>query len=85
MGWDEWLASHGPIIASEPAKYVYEQLRKGGASASDAATIVKGLIISGLGATGLRAGEAKEAPTPRPTPLRQAVRRQRAAAALQNR
>lgn len=85
MSWDEWLASHGPIIASEPAKYVYEQLRKGGVSASDGATIVKGLIISGLGATGLRAAEAKEAPAPRPASLRQAVRRQRAAAALRNR
>jgi hypothetical protein len=85
MSWDEWLASHGPIIASEPARYVYEQLRKGGTGAFDAATIVKGLIISALGATGLHAAEAKEAPTPRPTPLRQAVRRQRAAQALQNR
>jgi hypothetical protein len=53
--WHEWLASHGPIIASEPAKYVYDHLREGGASPPLAETVVKGLIITGLGATGLQA------------------------------
>jgi hypothetical protein len=52
--WDEWLAAQAPLITNEPAKYIYDRLREGGASAFDAQAIIKGLIISGLGATGMR-------------------------------
>ena len=56
--WDEWFASHAPIIAAEPAKYFYEQMRKAGASDSQAGAILKGAVISAVGASGLKISEA---------------------------
>jgi len=82
-GWMEYALSHGPIPFTEPIKYTYDQLRKGGASALDALAIIKGAIITGVGATGVHIGPDYSA-EPKPT-LHQAVRQQRAAAALQGR
>jgi hypothetical protein len=57
MSWAEYGLTHGPIPLSGPAAYVYDKLRQGGASALNSTAIIRGLIISGLGATGLHAGE----------------------------
>lgn len=57
LSWGEYLGSIGPIPLEGPIGYVYDHLKKGGASAMDATAVVKGLIISGLGATGLRVQE----------------------------
>jgi hypothetical protein len=57
MSWGEYALTHGPIPLSGPAAYVYDKLRQGGASALNSTAIIRGLIISGLGATGLHAGE----------------------------
>jgi hypothetical protein len=57
MSWGEYAGSIGPIPLEGPIGYVYDHLKKGGASSLDAATITKGLIITGLGATGLHVQE----------------------------
>jgi hypothetical protein len=57
MSWGEYALAHGPIPLSGPAAYVYDKLRQGGASALNSTAIIRGLIISGLGATGLHARE----------------------------
>ena len=51
--WPEYLLSHGPIPLTGPVRYVYDQLRAKGSSALDAMAIIKGLIITGVGATGM--------------------------------
>lgn len=61
MSWGEYAASIGPIPLEGPIGYVYDKLKKGGASAMDASAIVKGIILSGLGVTGLH---VKEEPAP---------------------
>jgi hypothetical protein len=81
MSWGEYAASIGPIPLEGPISYVYQKLKEGGTSALDATTIIKGLILSGLGATGLHVGEEL---APRP-PSRAQSRQQRAAEALRNR
>jgi hypothetical protein len=79
----EWAVTHGPIPLTEPIRYVYDQLRKGGASALDALSIVKGVILTAVGATGVHIG-VDYSVEPKPT-FHQAVRKQRAAAHLQGR
>jgi hypothetical protein len=56
IGWTEYLLSHGPIPLQGPIRYVYDQLRAKGSSAMDAMGIIKGLIITGVGATGMHIG-----------------------------
>jgi hypothetical protein len=73
MSWPEYLASHGPILASNPARYFFDQLRKGGMSAFDAAALMKGLVISAVGATGLHVAAEKEPPTPEEIKARKAA------------
>jgi hypothetical protein len=57
LSWWEYAASHGPIPLEGPIGYVYDHVKKGGASSMDAAAITKGLIITGLGLTGLHVQE----------------------------
>jgi hypothetical protein len=81
VSWKEYAWSHAPIPLSGAAKYVFEELRKSGASASDALTWIRAAIVGGVSATtGEELKEIKE-----PTPFHQAVRKQRAAEALRNR
>jgi hypothetical protein len=54
MGWPEYALSHGPIFLQGPAGFFYDQLRKQGASAQDAMTMVKNALLIGLvGFTGV--------------------------------
>ena len=62
LNWGEYLGSIGPIPLEGPIGFVYDHLKKGGASALDATTITKGLIIAGLGATGVHAQEEPQKP-----------------------
>jgi hypothetical protein len=62
LSWGEYLGSIGPIPLEGPIGFVYDHLRKSGASAMDAQTITKGLIITGLGATGLHVQEEPKKP-----------------------
>ena len=66
-GWAEYLLSHGPIPLTGPIRYFYDQLRGKGASALDAMAITKGLIIFGVGATGLHV-QQDYADKPQPSP-----------------
>lgn len=63
MSWGEYIGSIGPIPLQGPIGYVYNKLKEGGASAMDASAIVKGLILSGIGATGIHIKE-ESAPSP---------------------
>jgi hypothetical protein len=65
LSWGEYGASIGPIPLEGPISYVYDKLKKGGTSALDASTIIKGLIITGLGATGLHVKEEQAPQTPK--------------------
>jgi hypothetical protein len=76
--WSEYLLSHGPIPLQGPIRYVYDQLRAKGASAMDATAIIKGLIITGVGATGVHISEDYGA-------AKEAAKRNQAAKALQAR
>jgi len=64
MTWLEYAAEHGPIPLQGPIGYVYDHLKKGGASSMDALAAIRGLIISGLGVTGIHAKE-EQAPVPK--------------------
>jgi hypothetical protein len=75
VSWGEYAWSHAPIPVSGAAKYVYEQLRKSGASASDALMWIRAAMVGG--ASGTMGIEPKE--------LKEATRKQRAAEALRNR
>lgn len=48
VSWGEFAAQFGPIPLSGPVKYVYDQLKKNGASASDSLALTKALTIQGL-------------------------------------
>ena len=76
LSWGEFAGSMAPIPLQGPIGYVYDKLKQGGASALDATAIIKGLIISGLGATGVH---IKEEPSPKPPSL---TKQQRVAAGL---
>lgn len=77
-GWDEYASTHLPIPMTGPIKYVYDQMRAKGASAFDAMSIIRGLIMAGMGATGLHA-------TPDYTAAKAEVKRAAGAKALQAR
>lgn len=57
MSAGEYAASVGPIPLEGPIGYVYDQLKKNGASAKDASAITKGLIIFGGGLPGFHVKE----------------------------
>jgi hypothetical protein len=62
MDWAEYfLTARAPILMEEPAKYIYDHLREHGASAFDAQAIIKGLIVTGMGATGIHVSEPPSA------------------------
>jgi hypothetical protein len=65
LSWGEYAASIGPIPLEGPISYVYDKLKKGGMSALNAITIVKGLIIAGLGLTGLHVKEEQAPQQPK--------------------
>jgi hypothetical protein len=62
LDWIEYGSSHIPIPLEGPIGYVYGKLKENGASSMDAMAITKGLIILGLGATGVH---VQEEPTPK--------------------
>lgn len=57
MSYGEYAASIGPIPLEGPIGYVYDHLRKNGASSLDSTAIIKGLIIAGAGAPGFHVKE----------------------------
>jgi hypothetical protein len=68
LSWWEYMSEAGPIPLTGVIKNLYSHLRENGASATDAAGIVKGVIISGLmGLVGLHGSEDVKADK---TPLR---------------
>lgn len=65
--WGEYAWSHAPIPLSGAAKYVYDQLRKAGASVTDASMWIRAAIVGGMSATtGIEPKEIKE-PAPHRT------------------
>ncbi len=64
LTWGEYAGSIGPIPLEGPIGYTYDHLRKTGMSSLDATGAVKGLILTGLGATGVH---VREDYTPTPT------------------
>lgn len=57
----EYAASIGPIPLEGPIGFVYDHMRKNGASATDSTAILKALIIFGGGAPGFHVSEDYEA------------------------
>src|SRR6266403_1323444 len=54
MGWLEYAATHGPIPLQGPIGFFFDQLRAQGASAQDALTMIRNMLLIGLvGATGI--------------------------------
>ena len=81
VSWGEYAWSHAPIPLAGAARYVYDELRKSGASAGDALMWMRAAVVGAVsGTTGIEPKEAKE-----PVELHQAVRQQRAAHALRTR
>jgi hypothetical protein len=76
--WWQYSISHGPIPLSGPIRYFYDQLKQRGASALEAVTITKALILFGVGATGLHIHEDYGA-------AKEAAKREQVARSLQNR
>lgn len=67
VSWGEYAWSHAPIPLSGAAKYVYEQLRKAGASVTDASMWIRAAMIGGISSTtGVEPKEIKE-PAPHRT------------------
>ena len=56
-GWEDYAISHGPILLSGPIRYVYDELKSQGMSAVNAMTLIKALIVGGIGATGMHIGQ----------------------------
>ena len=52
LSYGEYLASIGPIPLEGPIGFVYDQIKKTGASAQDSLAIVKGILVSGIGGLG---------------------------------
>jgi hypothetical protein len=72
VSWGEYAWSHAPIPLSGAAKYVYEQLRKAGASVTDASMWIRAAMVGGISSTtGVEPKELKE-PTPHRTRYGQA-------------
>ena len=85
IDWTQYLISHWPIPLSGPIRYFYDQLRAKGSSALDAVTITKGLILFGVGATGMHISEDYGADKPPKTSQQiceKTAARNRVAAAL---
>lgn len=57
LTYGEYAADIGPIPLSGPIGYVYDQIKKTGASSLEASQIVKALIIGGLGLPGFHVRE----------------------------
>ncbi len=57
LTWGEYAGSIGPIPLEGPIGYVYDHLKRTGMSSLDATGVVKGLVLSGLGATGVHVRE----------------------------
>lgn len=54
LGWVEYALTHGPIPLQGPIGFFYDQMRSQGASAHDATTMIKNMILVGaVGATGI--------------------------------
>jgi hypothetical protein len=66
MTYGEYAASIGPIPLEGPIGFVYDHLKKAGASALDASAITKALIITGIGGTGIHVRENTTPNTSRP-------------------
>jgi hypothetical protein len=67
VSWGEYAWSHAPIPLSGAAGYVYDQLRKAGASVTDASMWIRAAIIGGTSTTmGIEPKEIKE-PVPHRT------------------
>jgi hypothetical protein len=60
LSWGEYAGSIGPIPLSGAIKSVYDGMRKRGASPSEASSIIKALIIAGLGSLGVHAQDEYE-------------------------
>lgn len=61
VSWGEYAWSHAPIPLSGAAKYVYEELRKAGASVTDASMWMRAAMVGGMSATtGIEPKEIKE-------------------------
>jgi hypothetical protein len=78
LDWWQYAIAHGPIPLSGPIRYFYDQLKQRGASALEAVTITKGLILFGVGATGVHISPDYGA-------AKQEAKRQQVANALQTR
>jgi hypothetical protein len=61
LTWTEFAGEHAPIPLEGPIGYFYNHLKQNGASSMDAMTITKGLIMSGVGATGVHVQEEPQA------------------------
>jgi hypothetical protein len=57
LTWGEFAGEHAPIPLEGPIGYFYKHLKENGASSMDAMTITKGLIMMGVGATGVHVQE----------------------------
>lgn len=68
MSKGEYFASIGPIPLEGPIGFVYDHLRKNGASATDSNAIIKGLIIFGGGLPGFHVTEQHDTTEPNATP-----------------
>lgn len=60
-----YLVDKLPIPMAGPLGYFYDKMKQNGSSALDATTIIKGLVIAGLGGTGLHAQEESPPAPPR--------------------
>ena len=63
--WYQYALQKLPIPMTGPIGYVYDKFKAGGMSALDASTMIKGLILFGLGATGLHVQEEPAPPPPK--------------------
>ncbi len=57
LSWGEYAGSIGPIPLEGPIGYTYDHLKKTGMSSLDATGVIKGLVLTGLGATGVHVRE----------------------------
>ena len=73
LAWGEYLMGGvGPIPLQGPTRYVYDTLKQNGASSLDAQQVVKGMVVAGLGATGLHLQE-EQSPAPKATRKRKTL------------
>jgi hypothetical protein len=60
VSWGEYASSIGPIPLSGPTSYLSQRLRESGMSSLDRNTLIKSLILFGIGLPGFHVKEAKE-------------------------